>query len=439
MILPLLAAAVLLPGPRPQVESPLDRRAHEAAALVTKEPKWADDLFEKAFLKQVPPEKLTPILVHFFDTIGKVVDLQVRESKGEFHAVYDMIGEKDQVVPMTVIVSSKPPHSIIGLIFGNPSPLTKDLDGAAAEIAKLPGATSFGIWKLGGEKPELVVGHETEKALALGSTFKLFVLGALAKEVADGKRKLEDVVKLDERWRSLPSGQMHTWPLGSPVTLQTLASMMISISDNTATDHLLFTLGREKVEAMLAPMGVAKPEKSVPFLSTGEMFRLKGAEGGKGAEEFAKLDAAKKREMLEKKIGAKPLDEKSIDLSAFAAPCHIEDVEWFASASDLARAMDWLRRATESGPAAPLRGVMAINPGLPVSKDVFPYVGFKGGSETGVLNMTFLLRAKDGTWYAASAGWNDTKDAVEDSRLVGLMQRALYLLGKGGAKKAEAK
>jgi beta-lactamase class A len=440
--LPLLAAFLLSSPARTLVVrggEVLERRAHEVAALVGKDPKWADDLFDKNFLKQVPPAKLTPILEHYFDMIGKVVDVQLREQKSEYSAVCDLIGEKDQVVQMTIALDSKPPNSIVGLLFGNPAPMTKDLAAAAAEIAKLPGSTSFGVWKLGGEKPEPVVTHEPDRALALGSTFKLYVLGALAKEVTDGKRKLEEVVRLEEKWRSLPSGQMQSWPVGTPVTLQTLASMMISISDNTATDHLLFTLGRGKVEAMLALMGNEHAEKSLPFLSTGEMFRLKGAIGGKAADEYASLDAAKKREMLEKKIDPVLVTEKSVDLSAFASPVHVEDIEWFASASDLCRAMDWLRRATESGPAAPVRGVLAINPGLSVSKEAFPYVGFKGGSETGVINLTFLLRAKDGTWYAASAGWNDPTEAVEESKLTGLMQRVLYLLGKGGEKKEEGK
>jgi hypothetical protein len=88
--------------------------------------------------------------------------------------------------------------------------------------------------------------------------------------------------------------------------------------------------------------------------------------------------------------------------------------------------------------AAAVRGRRG-NVGLSISKEAFPYIGYKGGSETGVLNLTYLLRAKDGTWYAASAGWNDPKDSVETTKLTGLMQRALYLLGKTAAKKEEAK
>src|SRR5262249_15498571 len=156
----------------------LDRRAREVAALVAKDPKWADDLFDKSFVKQVPPAKLAPTLEQYFDMLGKIVDVQPVQRKGDFSGGYDMVGEKDVVARMTITVDSKPPHSVIGLLFGNPSPMTKDLATAAEEIAKLPGATSFGVWRLGGEKPELIASHEPDHVLALGSTFKLYVLGA---------------------------------------------------------------------------------------------------------------------------------------------------------------------------------------------------------------------------------------------------------------------
>ncbi|MFL9455456.1 serine hydrolase [Tolypothrix bouteillei VB521301_2] len=46
----------------------------------------------------------------------------------------------------------------------------------------------------------------------------------------------KDVVQLQPSEKSLPSGMLHTWPDGSYLTVQTLASLMISLSDNTATD-----------------------------------------------------------------------------------------------------------------------------------------------------------------------------------------------------------
>ena len=59
---------------------------------------------------------------------------------------------------------------------------------------------------------------------------------------------------------SLPSGITQSWPAGSPVTLQTLATLMISISDNTATDTLV-TLERRKLDAFVATRRRARPRR----------------------------------------------------------------------------------------------------------------------------------------------------------------------------------
>lgn len=47
--------------------------------------------------------------------------------------------------------------------------------------------------------------------------------------------------------KSLPGGILQNWPKGAPLTLHTLAGLMISQSDNTAADTLLEILGRDVV------------------------------------------------------------------------------------------------------------------------------------------------------------------------------------------------
>lgn len=431
----LAVAAVALAAPSARAQDALERRAREAAALIAAEPTWPDDLFDKSFVKQVPPEQLRAIGRDYFEKNGALVEVQLTQRKSEFAGTFDLILAQDKVVPMTITLSEKAPHSVVGLWFGLPSPLLKDIAAAADELKKLPGTVSFAVWKLGGEKAEVLAELNPDAPLAIGSAFKLYVLGALAEDVAKSKRKLSDVVALEERHRSLPSGQMQAWPAGAPATLATLAALMISISDNTATDHLLATLGRERVETMLATMGNAHAERSIPFLATHELFRLKMTRGGADADEYLKLDVAAKREFLAREVASRPLEPEKIDVSAFTAPSKIDTLEWFASASDLCRALDWLRTATESGAAAPLRGVLAINRGLDISKELFPWVGFKGGSEPGVINLSFLLQSRDGSWYALSAGWNDPAENVDEARLTALVQRAIYVLGKRAAAK----
>jgi beta-lactamase class A len=215
---------------------------------------------------------------------------------------------------------------------------------------------------------------------------------------------------------------MQSWPLGSPVTLQTLASMMISISDNTAADQLLHTLGRSQVEAMLAPMGHTQPGRNQPFLSTAEMFQLKYG----GPDRLAAYLAATpdgRRAMLAKL-------PQSVDQAALtnftSAPRDVDTLEWFASAHDLCAALAWFQPAAH----ATARTVLAINPGLPSLTSQWDYVGYKGGSEPGVLSGNFLLRSSKGRWFAVSGIWNNPRAAVDETQWFGLLARAIAQLPK---------
>ena len=87
--------------------------------------------------------------------------------------------------------------------------------------------------------------------------------------------------------------------------------------------------------------------------------------------------------------------------------------------------MDWFLRKNEEKALE----ILAINSGVPIMKNEFDYIGFKGGSEPGVLNFTWLLRTKKGEHYALSMGWNNPADeGVELETYLGLAQSTLRLL-----------
>ena len=99
-----------------------------------------------------------------------------------------------------------------------------------------------------------------------------------------------------------------------------------------------------------------------------------------------------------------------------------------ASMYDMARVMDWLRRHSESGPGAEARAILSINPALPAPvAGKWAFVGYKGGSEPGVIHMTYLLQGKDGGWYVLSGGWNNPAAGVDEVRFASLMSRAAEL------------
>jgi hypothetical protein len=429
-LLLVIALAAVVPA---QQGGPLTERKEQVQRLLAEQPSWPDDLFHAAFLKAVPPARLRQLCKNLFEQCGAIGALNLVQRDSPLAGKFEAILDKGFVMPVTLGLSDEPPHSIVTLWFGPPAPDFADLDAVAKALAELPGKVSFGVYRLGGDEPEPVVEHAPNERLAIGSAFKLWLLAGLAQDVTEGLRSLADVVRLEQRHLSLPSGRLREWPVGTPVTLATLAGAMISESDNTATDHLLALLGRERVEALLPALGCDDP-RNRPLLATADMFRLKYY-GGQRAATFVERDADGRRRLVDELAQAGPPDADTIDQGALVSPRHIDTIEWFASAKDLARTMDWLRRATDDPKAAAVRGLLAINPGLPVPGAVFPFVGFKGGSEVGVLNLTFLLGTADGSWFAASVTWNDPIGPLDEARLTGTMTRALHLLARTRANK----
>ena len=159
-----------------------------------------------------------------------------------------------------------------------------------------------------------------------------------------------------------------------------------------------------------------------PFLSTLEAFALKaGDEAPRQA--WIEGDEGKRRALLSSLAEIDPAD---IDIARFAGdPLAIDSAEWFASTEDLVRTMDWLRRHGDERALA----LLAINPGIGgATAEAFDYLGYKGGSEAGVVNMTFLLRNEAGGWYAVSGSWNDPAARLAEARFAMLMSRAVALL-----------
>jgi beta-lactamase class A len=419
-----LALALTCVAQNAYAESPLDQRVKQIRALLVDKPVVPPDLFAPSFQKAVPPDQVATLCAKIFNQAGAARSVTQISRQSEFSAKYEVRFEKSFTMLMTIGIDAAAPHAVSTLWFGGLTADVATLDEVRAAIVALPGKTSLLVARLGSGAPTPILQASPDQDLAIGSAFKLYVLGTLAAELAENKRALRDTVVLKSEWRSLPSGTLQSWPIGLPVTLGSLAASMISVSDNTATDHLLYTLGRTRIESQLGPMGMKDPASNRPFLATNELFRLKLSDGGTSAAQYTALSESNRRQKLDDLARIK-LDE--IKAVPWTSPRAI-DVEWIASAADLVRAMDWLRRKTESGPAAALRGVLAINPGVDIDKARFAYLGFKGGSEPGVLDMTYLVQTKAGTWFALSATWNDPAATLDEARFIGLVKRALELL-----------
>jgi hypothetical protein len=87
--------------------------------------------------------------------------------------------------------------------------------------------------------------------------------------------------------------------------------------------------------------------------------------------------------------------------------------------------MEWLSTCLER---TPVLDILAVNPGVDINPKQWTYAGYKGGSEPGVINMTYLLRHNSGDWYALSASWMNPTGSVDEATFAGFVQRAIQLL-----------
>ena len=403
---------------QPQMASPaLRSRAEQVVALLRGQGDPAA-MFTPTFLAQVPPAQFRTIAQQIVAQYGAVRGLDRLDAASPQSGVMH-VGLERATVTIQIVVEPQAPNRIAGLLFTGADMRSDSLAAIIEEIRALPGTKSFAIARLGDGTPELLASLEPARPLAIGSAFKLFILAELDRQIAAGQRHWSDVVPLDRH--SIGSGPLQGWPLGAPLTLHSLASQMISVSDNTAADVLLHLLGRENVERMMDAIGIADPARNRPFLSTLEMSAIKTSPAT-AFNAWLQADEAARRRMLASDYA--DLDASRIDVARFTGnPLHIE-LEWYASAADLVRVMDWLRRHADDTAKA----ILAINTGLgPQLRGDFAYLGYKGGSEPGVLNLTWLVRNRAGQWEAIAGSWNNPEAPLEEQRFIALMARAVRL------------
>ncbi|CAN5529996.1 serine hydrolase [soil metagenome] len=401
---------------------PLERRLSDACSLFGDHPSAYDSLFTASFKAQVSDAQLSAGLQQLSAICGPCTEVTITKRTSNLAASANARMKNGYVIPMTIAIEEAPPHRISSLFFRNPIREASSIDSLVAELKMLPGKTSLYIEKLGTGKP--IIEHNGELMLPIGSTFKLYILGELARRLGNDSTTWATVTTLNPSLKSFPSGRLQDWPDGAPLTLHTLASLMISQSDNTATDHLLSFLGREQVERMQLAMGHSRPQLNKPFMSTREMFLLKFTDAGARARRYYALSEEQRRAMLRKELRSISQD----DVSFVATPICADSVEWFASTHDLTKAMDWIRNAANSTAGKPLLGILAINHGIEIDEKQWVYAGFKGGSETGVINMTYLLKDVKGDWYSVSASWCNPAAPVDETKFATLIGTLLRMI-----------
>jgi beta-lactamase class A len=417
------AYAVQPPPAAPAQNSAFDRRAAELVDLLTGKIAYVD-YFDAAFQTAVPKEKFDVITASLIAQYGQPISVDKATSTNGRSGTVLLRFEKG-VGTLSLEVGAGADAKVFGLVFTNFAMANDSFDKVAAELAALPGRAGFLVAELDGTviRPRAAV--HADRQFAVGSTFKLYILDELAAQIAAGKRRWSDVVPLSHL--SFSSAATANWPKGTPVTLQTLANWMISVSDNGAADTLIHLLGREAIEVRMKSAGHSDSSRNIPLLTTVEAFALKGNNFSDLRLLFIKGDDEAQRRLIE--ANQARLTLANVDGVSFTAgPRFIDSLEWFASPGDVARLMADLRTRRSKE----LLDAMAINNGVgPAAAADWSYLGYKGGSENGVLSMSLLgQRKKDGRWFVVTASWNNPEANLETNAFVGLVTRMLALAAK---------
>lgn len=141
------------------------------------------------------------------------------------------------------------------------------------------------------------------------------------------------------------------------------------------------------------------------------MFALKFSTDPDRASRFLRADIAGRRAQLEQ-LASISID----DLAVGSAPTLTQEIEWFASPHDLIKTMDALRKASQRPSGTPILPILGINPGFKSDSSRFPILAYKGGSEPGVLNLTWMWRDDSGRWMAASVSHNRDDGPCDETR-----------------------
>jgi beta-lactamase class A len=398
-----------------------------AVAAVPLSEQSIDAHFDSLFLGQVSPAKLNAALEEEFaaPSGGSLVGL-LSEDPTSLVAVANF-----GTVRLKVTISVDGTGLIDGLLLA-PAPAPMSWVEIDRQLAALGPHVSFLAARVSNGSCQPIHQEASATARPLGSEFKLFVLGALAHEVATGRVSWRQELTVEPALQSIGnaqgSGSLEFSPAGTEVSVQEAATKMISISDNTAADMLINLVGRSGVESQVRHWSSHAPLDD-PFLTTRELFLLHYVNYPTLANEYLALAPSKRAAFLASSVDPLPLSE----VQGSTQPRDIDSIEYFASPDDICRAFAGLRELSRQHALSPIGTIFSVNKGgLGLSPSRWPSVWFKGGSEAGVLTLGYLAQNNRGQTFVVSAMVSNPTTALAAAsvgELVGITKGAFDLVG----------
>lgn len=100
--------------------------------------------------------------------------------------------------------------------------------------------------------------HNGDRRFRAASTVKIPIMIQIFRQVDAGERHFDDLVTMTASNFSAGSGVLHEMHAGLQVTVADLLYLMMSVSDNTATNVLIDMAGMDDVNALMRELGMTQ-------------------------------------------------------------------------------------------------------------------------------------------------------------------------------------
>jgi hypothetical protein len=311
-----------------------------------------------------------------------------------------------------------------------PDDAVLDLDQAVAKFATLSAQPSLLVGRIGTNgQCSTVAEVEAGHLRATASIFKLWVLAGAARAVAAGSASPGELLPLLAS-ELAPGGAINGEPPGTLFPLSDLATLMIGISDNTATDLVHERIGRDAIDEAIGAFGVTQPAVLTPLPGISEQFHLVFSFPLDVALDYINGSEDFQRQFLQDQVV--PLGP--FTGQAYANTQLLVSGTWRATPLDICAAFaHFLRLPQGSDAIAFADQALGAQSAQPEVRNAWDRVWYKGGSLASgdgyhVLTHAWMLQDSGDDAWVVIAMSNDDAGGIDGYRVQSVTGRLLQLV-----------
>lgn len=390
--------------------------------------------FDPEFLALIPIEQIMGSFPQFWSAEEPWV---LRSAEvDEFTASAVIASGREAALDAQLTVDAEEPHLIQGIRFAPAVEVEQvsSIEEYEQALSAFAPISQVGVFEILDGECAVVIDVGAETVMPIGSVFKLWVLAELAHQVQSGQASWDETMTVQDNLKSSPDGTIFEMAAGDEVTLRMLAEQMIAISDNSATDHLMFRLGRLQIEQAMVDIGVSQSERNIPMLSTSDLFRIKFDPTPPNSADYRALDLSGRRSMLDDMVATDVSWLNSEPPMANADGVSIadprdHDLEWFATPLDICRTHAYLAELALLPGLEPIAEILSVNPtaGMTFEPADWTDLRYKGGSEQGLAAVAWWMERSDGRIFVLAGGVENPDQAIDPALAVATLHQAVAL------------